>query len=40
MDNNQKDSQNTKIRKCQIPLQNCPLCEKISTLPGMRDAIC
>jgi len=41
MDSNQKDSQNIEIKKCYIPLQNCPLCgEKISALPGTRDAIC
>jgi len=41
MDNNPKDNQNIKIKKCDIPLQNCPLCgKKISSLPGTRDAIC
>jgi hypothetical protein len=40
--NNFEDhNQNNKKENFCFPLQNCPLCgEKISALPGTRDAIC
>jgi hypothetical protein len=41
MNNKLKEDQENQERKCFIPLQSCPLCgEKISALPGTRDAIC
>jgi len=41
MDGKLKNNQKNQKKQYPIPLQNCPLCgEKISALPGTRDAIC
>jgi predicted RNA-binding Zn-ribbon protein involved in translation (DUF1610 family) len=39
--NYKKDIQKVRKDSFLIPTQNCPLCgEKISALPGSRDAVC